>query len=1085
MKKRYYSLFAAAAMLLATSCSQEEEMVQQVGGDLTTFSVVLDGAVSARTAGDGMTVDKLYYEVYQGDKKIYDDVKAIASGKTSVELQLMKGETYQITFWAQNTNSIYNADNLQAIAVDYTTSYANKEAYDAFFNSFSMKANGGEKTIYLYRPFAQLNVGTSTADWETAENLLSLAGKTVAPVSESQVVVKGLANKFNAVTGKAEGSVTATFAKAAITAEEFTATAENKSYVNLAMNYLLVPGEEAPKGLNGTSESVDSQLKTNVDVEVTFWQEGLTDKLFDILVPNAPIQRNYRTNIIGNLLADATKFNVEVVPGWGGEEISESDIYVVDGTYHILTVKGLQYFAQLVNGEKSLARAAEGMNFANNTVVLENDIDLSGIEWTPIGNKKANCFKGIFDGNNKTISNMTVNVEDGAAGLFGWVENMKAIKNVKLENVKVSSNRYAGALIGWLQENGSSRGNPLVENCSVDGAEISVTPDNFTGNYDNGDKAGGLIGYVASDVDIKNCKVNNAIITGYRDLGGLCGMANTNREKNRIVNISGCSVTNTTIAYDSTNGYQTEMPTTFGEIYGRGDANEANNTSENVAVAFEAADAETLAKVLTLGAKNITVVLNADIDLPISSLGQQTGGSGEYKLGGENTENITIDLNEKKLNITTTYWSAIGAKNDNAIFTIKNGSMTSTGNSAGTWNAWDLRFSNCNYVFEGVNFEKAVALDNVGKSTLMKNVTITDTHNTDTYGLWITAEGQTVTLEDCVIDMTPATDGRGIKIDEQYVDAATKAKVTLNVTNVTFKTEEKAAIVVKSAEGAEINASDLNISGVNADQNFAVWVDEDAKNYADKVIVTGAYKVVEGTNNAAISNPTELANATIDNNSTILLGAGEYVVPTTAKGKNVTFIGTGNPEDVKVAVTKVGTGGENCDYGLDGSTVTFEGITITTNSSTYIGYARCNGTYKNCIINGTYTLYGNSTFENCTFNVSGDVYNIWTWGAPTATFTECTFNSDGKAVLLYGQVNTKLTINECVFNDKGGLTDKKAAIEIGNDYNKSYELIVNETTVNGYEINDKGINTGTTLWANKNSMGKDKLNVVVDGVDVY
>ena len=113
----------------------------------------------------------------------------------------------------------------------------------------------------------------------------------------------------------------------------------------------------------------------------------------------------------------------------------------------------------------------------------------------------------------------------------------------------------------------------------------------------------------------------------------------------------------------------------------------------------------------------------------------------------------------------------------------------------------------------------------------------------------------------------------------------------------------------------------------------------------------------------------------------VYLGAGDYIIPQEAKGKTLTIIGTGNPEDVSVAVTKVGTGYENCDYGLDGSTVTFEGITITTNSSTYIGYARCNGTYKNCIINGTYTLYGNSTFEDCTFNVSGDVYNIWTWGA--------------------------------------------------------------------------------------------------------
>lgn len=228
-----------------------------------------------------------------------------------------------------------------------------------------------------------------------------------------------------------------------------------------------------------------------------------------------------------------------------------------------------------------------------------------------------------------------------------------------------------------------------------------------------------------------------------------------------------------------------------------------------------------------------------------------------------------------------------------------------------------------------------------------------------------------------------------------------------------------------------------------------------------------------------------ITNAISDGATTINLTQGNYVIPSSAKGKTLTIIGTGTPEDVKVAVTKVGTGGENCDYAFDGSTVTFESITITTNSSTYIGYARCNGTYKNCVINGTYTLYGDSKFENCTFNVSGDVYNIWTWGAPNATFDKCTFNSDGKAMLLYGRENTKLKIENSVFNDKGGLTDLKAAIEIGNDYGKSYTLVVNNTVVNGYEINDKGINTGTTLWANKNSMGTDKLSVTIDGVKVY
>lgn len=281
---------------------------------------------------------------------------------------------------------------------------------------------------------------------------------------------------------------------------------------------------------------------------------------------------------------------------------------------------------------------------------------------------------------------------------------------------------------------------------------------------------------------------------------------------------------------------------------------------------------------------------------------------------------------------------------------------------------------------------------------------------------------------------------------------------------------------------ANINNNTLG-KGVNThtiahDENQTVNVNGNVS-----VIAEGVVKDANG--NYIASSNEGITNAISDGATTINLTQGNYVIPSSAKGKTLTIIGTGTPEDVTVAVTKVGTGGENCDYAFDGSTVTFEGITITTNSSTYIGYARCKGTYKNCVINGTYTLYGDSKFENCTFNVSGDVYNIWTWGAPNATFDKCTFNSDGKAMLLYGTENTNLTIENSVFNDKGGLTDLKAAIEIGNDYGKSYTLVVNNTVVNGYEINDKGIYTGTTLWANKNSMGKDNLSVTVDGVKVY
>lgn len=234
-----------------------------------------------------------------------------------------------------------------------------------------------------------------------------------------------------------------------------------------------------------------------------------------------------------------------------------------------------------------------------------------------------------------------------------------------------------------------------------------------------------------------------------------------------------------------------------------------------------------------------------------------------------------------------------------------------------------------------------------------------------------------------------------------------------------------------------------------------------------------------------VSNNEELDAALKAGKTSILMAEGTYQMPASAKAKVLTLTGSGKNTVIEVVGAGQGEANGQLDYNLDGSTVTFNNLTIKTNNQTYAGYARLKATFNNCVMDQCFCLNGDSTFYGCTFNVSGNQYNVWTWGAPNATFDNCTFNSDGKAILLYGQANTNLVVNKCTFNDNGGLTDLKAAIEIGNDYNKSYTVTVTDTTVNGYEINDKGINTGSTLWGNKNSMPKDKLNVVVDGVDVY
>lgn len=314
---------------------------------------------------------------------------------------------------------------------------------------------------------------------------------------------------------------------------------------------------------------------------------------------------------------------------------------------------------------------------------------------------------------------------------------------------------------------------------------------------------------------------------------------------------------------------------------------------------------------------------------------------------------------------------------------------------------------------------------------------------------------------------------------EAYRDVAGIAGCIQTGAKVENNTVDKVTVIANMLQDGGKTLADANADKV-VGRNIANA--DLSTNTTNNVTVT--IYGIDSNNIATVGNDAGVTYAINKGIATISLTPGTYIIPDEAKGKTLTFSGTGNPKDTKIATQDDGSY-EGCDYSLEGATVTFENISINTNSQTYTGYARCSGTYKNCVINGTYTLYGDSKFENCTFNVSGDVYNIWTWGATNAKFDKCTFNSDGKAMLLYGTVNTNLTIENSVFNDKGGLTDKKAAIEIGNDYGTSYILVVNNTVVNGYEINDKGIPTGTTLWANKNSMGQDKLSVTVDGVRVY
>lgn len=242
----------------------------------------------------------------------------------------------------------------------------------------------------------------------------------------------------------------------------------------------------------------------------------------------------------------------------------------------------------------------------------------------------------------------------------------------------------------------------------------------------------------------------------------------------------------------------------------------------------------------------------------------------------------------------------------------------------------------------------------------------------------------------------------------------------------------------------------------------------------------GAYETL----NDAITNASKDDNVSIKlpAESTVTLDNG--IANESAKAKDLTFVGDGT-QTVDVVSKAINAEGGMLNY-QRGSKFTFKNMTVQAGEGAFDGIVCDELVYENCIIRGKLTLFGKATFINCTFeNDMADQYSVWTWGGTDVLFDGCTFNTNGKAILLYGQATaakpTNLTVNNCTFNDRNNGSAGKAAIEIGNDYNATYTLTVNDITVNGFADGKK---TGSKVWANKNSMDAEHLTVTINGTKV-
>jgi hypothetical protein len=189
------------------------------------------------------------------------------------------------------------------------------------------------------------------------------------------------------------------------------------------------------------------------------------------------------------------------------------------GNYTVTSAEGLKNIAKLVNEEWKL-----GIN-----ITLTADIDLSGIDWTPIGKDDNKAYTGTFDGNGKTITGLTVTGSYKYAGLFGDIDENGTVKNVVLEDVQITSDNSSGYAGGVA---GDSWG--TIENCSVSG---SVSGTTF---------AGGVVGSQWGG-SITGCN-SSATVKGVIFAGGIAG------ETNYGATLTACYATgDVTVENDGTN----------------------------------------------------------------------------------------------------------------------------------------------------------------------------------------------------------------------------------------------------------------------------------------------------------------------------------------------------------------------------------------------------------------------------------------------------------------------------------------------------------------------------------------------------
>ena len=814
------------------------------------------------------------------------------------------------------------------------------------------------------------------------------------------------------------------------------------THMTLFTDYILADDLDQPQPVHFTMtvyEEYDNKAEDGRAIKSTTFNTDI------------PIQRNYLTTVIGNVLTTATEVEVRIDDNfsngteWNPEE-DDFDIELVE----VDSAKTLQEaLDNYVNGQTIFfVGNIEGNVVANQVEGKDYVIDGNGYN-----------FDGVFEINGDarqagsdsiTIQNINFTTSKSNINFIDANENKKYGNNYNYaHNVTIKDCSFNATGEGVVAIKIRQGKNIHVVNCVANGttraanasglhsfAQLygcnNVTFEGLDINAQNGVSFGTSINnkfansvIVAEGYGIRtDATVETTLYLEDVDITANLPIIARKTDKAYRFNLAECDLTAPGYDIVFTSGNDDEAfvaPADCGYGVDCYDNTYVVFPSNNTLYAYTADGLQTLLENATDGA---TIHIAADItgdvvatqkaDVKVTIEGNGHNYAGVILVDGKSATYTTAGLTIKELNFNADSISAdacirLGKDNntrytcnvtvDSCIFDVPG----AVGVKSYTGGDKNLKITNCTATANAHSLVQAKGIDGI----LVEKCTVNSKNGMNFNN------STNVTVDQCT------TDVKGYAVRYGEGSEATGATETYAISNSTLKSacEDGDAVVILrgTADKATLTITNTTLDGT-------IKITNNAKNA--RVIIDGK-EMIEAASQTELD---VIAAAGVD--VAVTLADGHYALPSINNGD----VAISGGKDVIITINKPN---------MTGSDVTFTGVTVR-GSGYATGVQHVNTvTYNNVTIDGEMCLYGaKNVFNNCTFNLAAGQY-IWTYGSDVTEFNNCTFNTAGKAILVYneGDGACEVKVDGCKFYASaagyaGAIANQAcAAVEIDNSQN--------------------------------------------------